>query len=222
MDLPPTVAPAVVNKQGATVPRNRGRCGHYHCYSKRLGTNSNFSTTNKANSNVPTSEHATMMPKTFFELRRRTACHFIKGEKSYKYKEAVNTPPRTLEHFTQQLNTTSTTTPSLRSLPLKELLKVRSPSQAPHVGFNSHLSKDHLRLRLNSIEHAFMCFQSSQMTKMTKELNHFLKSLGIVAVDLHHQVQTRLEEMGRGTISSLSFLKIPSHISLDSTQETRM
>jgi hypothetical protein len=37
---------------------------------------------------------------------------------------------------------------------MKELLKVRSPSQAPCAGFNSHLSKDHLRLRLNSTEHA--------------------------------------------------------------------
>jgi hypothetical protein len=103
---------------------------------------------------------------------------------------------------------------------MKELLKVRSTSQAPCAGCNNHLSKDHLRLRLNSIEHT----RISVLPKLPNDqgIESFLKSLGIAAVALHHQVQTWLEEMGRGTISSLSFLKIPSQIFLDSTQETRM
>jgi hypothetical protein len=102
-------------------------------------------------------------------------CYFIKEEKSYKCKETVNTL-KTLEHFTQQLNTTSTTTPSLRSLPLKELLKIRSPSQSPHVGFNIHLSKDHLRLRLNSIEHA--CISMLPMLPNDQGIEPFLKIFG--------------------------------------------
>jgi hypothetical protein len=89
-----------------------------------------------------------------FELRRRTACHFIKEEKSYNYKEAVNTPRNTRTLYTITEHDLNDHTQPKEPPYEGALLKVRSPSQAPSAGCNSHLSKDHLRLRLNSIEHA--------------------------------------------------------------------
>lgn len=69
---------------------------------------------------------------------------------------------------------------------------------------------------------AFLCFQTSHVTRMTRELKPLRNSLGMTAEALHHQGPNLLEEVALGIISSLSILRTDSHTSLVRTQEERI
>jgi hypothetical protein len=78
---------------------------------------------------------------------------------------------------------------------------------------------------LHAIEHAvsqsFLCFHSSQVTRITKEMKPFLRSFSREAAALLHQEQSRLE-LGGKTTYSLNSLKIHVHTFLESTKAERM
>lgn len=151
------------------------------------------------------------------ELHRRVVCLLFKKEQHIQGEGW--TPPKvhkiiyTLNPHTREHDQLKGQKPPIggASLGLRSQLNTTC---GPHQPLEQELPTPEVELHRTR-----KCFCASVApTKMNRELNPFLKSLGRVTVALHHQAQKWLEELGCGTMPSLSVLRSHTQNSMDNTQ----
>jgi hypothetical protein len=141
----------------------------------------------------------------FLEQRRRAACHFIKQEEKNGVGAEAN--PR-LQIYTHRLATQAHTRgrrpkntprgndqdPSPTNLALRSL-SAELPARHHRLPLPSCTTLWHTKETLGLIPsntHSFLCFQTSQATKMIKEFRPFLTSLGTELIIPDHQPENLL------------------------------